>query len=334
MIKDRSIDVIIPAYNVSSYILSRCLSSIYEQNVYEEVKVTIVDDASTMQDYSEVIKKFVGLNIKIINMNKNGGPGDARQKGLDSTNSPFVTFIDADDTFNGSFALMNMRKPLLDNNVNIMVSSVFVEVHGEMNDTSIFLPHQQDLVWMFGKMYRREFIERYNIHFLQGSRANEDNGFNTFIRLCASEQEQVCFIADMTYFWHENQDSITRANNCEYSYGGGERNSFYGYTDNMIFAITEAKKHKPYNGYIMAWSILCMVNLYEYYIECVARSPETAAQNLECCKKYYAEIYHKLDVSDSMLAEHYNEVMKNAYMGNKLIGIIPCMGIKEFLSIL
>jgi hypothetical protein len=33
-----------------------------------------------------------------------------------------------------------------------------------------------------------------------------------------------------------------------------------------------------------------------------------------------------------MLAQHYNDTMKNAYMGDKLNGIIPCMSIYEFLN--
>ena len=35
-----------------------------------------------------------------------------------------------------------------------------------------------------------------------------------------------------------------------------------------------------------------------------------------------------------ILAHHYNEVMRNAYMGNKMAGIIPCMSIYEFLNAL
>jgi len=332
MIQNDKIDVIIPAYNVPDEILMRCLASIYEQNIINDINVVIVDDASSVQNYQEVVDRFKGLSTKILTMKKNGGPGDARQFGLDQTCSPFVTFVDADDTLNGSFALTVMRKQLLDNPVNIMVSSVFMEVHDEKSDLPLCLPHSQDLVWMFGKMYRRSFLERNNVHFLPGSRANEDNGFNTIIRLCASEQEQICFISEATYFWHENENSITRANNCEYSYGGGERNSFHGYTENMIFAITEAKKHKPYNGYISLWSVDCMMNLYEYYIECEARSPKTAVQNFECCKRYFEAVYSKIEVSEEMLIAGYNEVMKNAYMGSKLEGIIPCMGIREFLE--
>ena len=38
------------------------------------------------------------------------------------------------------------------------------------------------------------------------------------------------------------------------------------------------------------------------------------------------------NISEELLAQHYNEVMKNAYIGGKLDDIIPCMGIFEFLN--
>lgn len=38
------------------------------------------------------------------------------------------------------------------------------------------------------------------------------------------------------------------------------------------------------------------------------------------------------DISNEILAQHYNDVMRNAYMGDKLNGIIPCMSIFEFLE--
>ena len=187
---------------------------------------------------------------------------------------------------------------------------------------------------MFGKMYRRAYIDKYNIRFHETSRANEDNGFNTICRLCSNDQEQINFITAHVYYWHENPTSITRNNDCQYSYGGSERDSFYGYVENMIYAIKESKKRNPYNGYITMWAVSCMLHIYEYYIECIARAPQHAPSNFKSCQRYYNEVYKDLekDISDEMLAQHYNETMRNAYMGDKLQGIIPCMSIYEFLN--
>lgn len=336
---NRKIDVIIPAYNVPDNVLFRCLASIACQDIVEDLEVTIVDDASTVQNYKSVVDSFSSiLKVNILRYETNGGPGVARQYGIDHTSNGYMTFIDADDTFNGAFALKALRQGIeMNNGVYQMCVGVFDEVHEEglgLGDGPIVMAHDQDMVWMFGKMYRRSFIDKYSIRFHETSRANEDNGFNTICRLCASDQEQINFIPAHVYYWHENPNSITRVNDCQYSYGGSNRDSFYGYVENMIYAIKEARKRKPYNGLITMWTVNCMLNLYEYYIECVARAPEHAENNYKWCKRYYNEVYSKIenDISDEIIAQHYNDVMKNAYYGNKLEGIIPCMGIFEFLN--
>jgi glycosyltransferase involved in cell wall biosynthesis len=336
---NKKIDVIIPAYNVPDNILFRCLASIACQDIVSELEVTIVDDASTEQNYAEVAKHFESmLKINVLRYETNAGPGVARQYGIDHTHNGFMTFIDADDTFNGAYALKALRNGIeMNNGIYQMCVGVFDEVHEydvpEL-EAPILMAHEQDMVWMFGKLYRRSFIDKYKIRFHESSRANEDNGFNTICRLCASDQEQINFIPAHVYYWHENLNSITRANDCQYSFGSSEQDSFYGYVENMIYAVQEAKKRKPYNGMITMWAVSCMLNIYEYYIECVKHAPEHAENNFKWCKRYYDEVYKSLeaDISDEILAEHYNEVMRNAYMGDKLNGIIPCMGIFEFLD--
>ena len=333
------IDVIIPAYNVPDNILFRCLASIACQDIVSDLEVTIVDDASTEQNYAEVAKHFEDiLKINILRYDINGGPGVARQYGIDHTSNGYMTFIDADDTFNGAFALKALRNSIeMNDGIYVMAVGVFDEVHEENlkpGDGPILMAHEQDMIWMFGKMYKRSFIDRYNIRFHETSRANEDNGFNTLIRLCCSDQEQINFIPAHVYYWHENLNSITRANDCQYSYGGSIRDSFYGFVENMIYAIKEAKKRRPYNGFINMWAVNCMLNIYEYYIECYARAQEHAENNFKWCKRYYNEIYKDLEneIPKDIFAQQYNDIMRNAYVGDKLNGIIPHIGIYEFLE--
>ena len=336
---NRKIDVIIPAYNVADDILFRCLASIACQDIVSELEVTIVDDASTEQNYAEIAHHFDSImKINILRYETNSGPGVARQYGIDHTENGYMTFIDADDTFNGSLAMKALRTGIeINDGLYQMCVGVFDEIH-ELNipkeQAPILMPHENDMVWMFGKLYRRSFIDKYNIRFHESSRANEDNGFNTICRLCMNDREQIKFIPAHVYYWHENPNSITRANDCQYSYGGSQRDSFYGYVENMIYAVKEAKKRNPYNGYITMWAVNCMLNIYEYYIECYARAKEHAGNNWKWCQRYYNEVYRDLenDISDEILANQYNDIMKNAYMGDKLAGIIPCMSIYDFLN--
>lgn len=319
------IDVIVPCYKAHEK-LPKLLGSIIAQTISDEIDVTLVNDADK-KDYSDIVKKFASfISIKEIKLDKNGGPGVARQYGFDNTNNPLVTYIDADDTFAGAFALYILRKQLLAEPHNAICIGSFVEEHREQD---IYLNHEADTIWMFGKLYKREFLNRHKIRFNE-TRANEDNGFNMLCKLMSNEQEQIKFIRDVIYYWHENPNSITRINNCQYSYD----QSFVGYTDNMIWAITEAEKRNPFNGQILLQKVETMLNLYEYYIETVERDKRFIEQNWNCCKKFYKEVYREVKdkIPEDVFKQVYNNILKGAYMGDKLVQIIPCMGVYEFLD--
>ena len=82
------------------------------------------------------------------------------------------------------------------------------------------------------------------------------------------------------------------------------------------------------------WAVNCMLNIYVYYVECYARAQEHAENNFKWCKRYYNEIYKDLEneIPKDIFAQQYNDIMRNAYVGDKLNGIIPHIGIYEFLE--
>ena len=78
-----------------------------------------------------------------------------------------------------------------------------------------------NLVWLFGHMYRRSFLDQHNIRFTN-TRANEDVGFNTMCHLIAmyeAGENGGKAMSHPTYQWHFNQASITRRGKSEYEYG-------------------------------------------------------------------------------------------------------------------
>lgn len=322
--KTKLIDVIIPAYNAQESI-ERTIASIAVQSIKDNLIVTIVNDCDG-KNYEKVIKRYLDiLDIKEIKLNKNGGPGVARQYGIDNTSLPYFTCIDADDTFSGAFSLELLYKNITSNQGAVCCVGSFLEEHENLQ----FVPHSQDLIWMFGKLYLRSFIEKYDIRFNE-TRANEDNGFNTIVRLCSDEYEKIIFLQDVVYYWHFKEDSITRVNNCEYSYN----QSFPGYTENMIYAIKHAKKNKPFNGYINLWATQVMFNLYVYYLQTCERDPRFKDQNFQYCVKFYKEIFKDIykELSDKIFKEIYSTVMKDS--AQNMIGIAPEVTIYQFLDIL
>ena len=325
--RNNKIDIIIPAYNAQGTIL-RTLSSIACQSILDDLEVTIVNDCCLNGDYSAFVSMFEPyMSIREIKMPRNGGPGQARQFGIDQTGNQYFTCIDADDTFAGALALEELRAGIQLNPAIQCCVGTFVQLNGGLQ----LVPHQNDMVWMFGKLYKREFIDRYKIRFNE-TRANEDTGFNTIVRLLCSNNpnEIVHWISEVVYYWHEKTDSITRINNGQYSYD----QSFCGWTDNMIYAIETAKRIQPFNGAIDQWTLECMIQLYSYYIETIARAPVFAEQNWEYTKKFYHACYRKIEpnVTEEMLGMAYSMTMQGKFAGGSMLGIIPCMGIHEFMD--
>ena len=320
------IDVIVPCYHAHKT-LPRLLGSVISQVIVEDVEVTLVNDGDE-NDYKEIVKQFSPfVKIQEIKLKENKGPGTARRYGYEHTKNPLVTWIDADDTFSGAFALKLLRQELLAEPQNVICIGTFLEEHAEQNPP-IYAAHSNDIIWMFGKLYRRDFLDYHNIK-MNDTKANEDNGFNMLCRLLCDDNHKIKFIPDVVYYWHTNENSITRINNCQYSYD----QSFCGYTDNMIWAFKEAEKRNPFNGAILYEKVATLMNLYEYFIETEVRDKRFIEQNWSYCLKYYKEIYREIKdkIPEKAFIEAYNNVIRNCYMGDKLNGIIPSMGIYEFM---
>ena len=88
----KKLDVIIPAHKAQNTIL-RTLSSIAQQTILDKIVVTIVNDADGI-GYQKFIDMFGNvMDIKELVMDTNGGPGVARQYGIDNTTCPYFTCI-------------------------------------------------------------------------------------------------------------------------------------------------------------------------------------------------------------------------------------------------
>jgi len=206
------IDVIIPAYNAHST-LYKCLLSIANQTIADKVQVIVVDDYSPNGGYQDIISKFDGiLKIKEVKAEKNGGPGTARRIGVDNSNNPYMTFIDADDVFLDAYFFEGVLSYMEANAHCVMVSAGFFEQAPNRN----VLPHLDDMVWMFGKIYKRIYWQRKGINF-SDLRSNEDLEVNTKIRLTLGKSpengkdEEILFVRDkIVYMWQYKEDSITR----------------------------------------------------------------------------------------------------------------------------
>lgn len=95
------ISVIVPVYNVESYV-SHCLHSITNQS-YSNIEIVVVDDGSTDSSFSKC-DYFAQKDRRVRVFRKpNGGLSDARNYGLDRAGGEYAVFIDGDDVVAPTF---------------------------------------------------------------------------------------------------------------------------------------------------------------------------------------------------------------------------------------
>ena len=116
---DKMIDIIIPVYNTPLDDLERCLNSILKQT-YSNYKVYIIDDGSN-KETKEYLDNFISNKESfIIKHIENGGVSNARNVGIDISNSKYIAFVDSDDALEENF-LKEAYNLAEDNNLDIVI---------------------------------------------------------------------------------------------------------------------------------------------------------------------------------------------------------------------
>lgn len=93
--RGNDLTVVIPTYNRSQE-LTRALDSLVAQTD-SDFDVIVCDDGST-EDIAAVTRKYAEtLRLRLLRIEKSGGPGRARNLGIESAHTTWVSFLDSDD---------------------------------------------------------------------------------------------------------------------------------------------------------------------------------------------------------------------------------------------
>ena len=290
------IDLIIPCYNAHDTI-ERTLCSVYMQTICKDIHIILVDDNSD-KPYDYLKDKFNDLDLEIIRLEKNCGSGCTRRVGMKKGNNEYIMFMDADDTFTNSFAVRRLYDYIKENEYDCVTSN-FLEDLGNGK----FIKHEQDSIWVFGKIYKREFLEKNSIYF-NDTRANEDTGFNT-----------VCFFVgnwgylnDNTYIWHYKEDSITRRDGGIYRVTG-----IKGYLDNMEWAIQEIRRIGVPKNELDRLKCNVFIATYFFYLDLEQWGDKRVnyKEFMEWVYGYYKRVFAKEQIEEKIFLEAYEEVAKS-----------------------
>lgn len=185
----KRLSILIPVYNVENYI-SRCLNSMLSQNE-EGIEILLGDDGS--KDGSGKICDLYAErhgNIKVFH-NQNLGAGAERNFLVDRAQGDYIWFVDADDFIepNSIQALLTVADTHPEAEM-ITMAFCMVDANGKKGDfwdmpnKPLRMSGKEALQrglftgYIWEKLYRRDYLNKYNIRFHEELTNQEDLVFN------------------------------------------------------------------------------------------------------------------------------------------------------------
>ncbi|MDR3050123.1 MAG: glycosyltransferase [Oscillospiraceae bacterium] len=183
------VSVIIPAYQAQAHIAA-CMRALLAQTL-EDIEIICVDDGST-DATPAILHDLAAKHARVCALRQpNGGVSAARNAGLARARGEYVAFVDADDTL-PPHALQTLWEAARQQRADI-VTSLHLRLGADGAETlmpgpAAGEPRQRVLkslvrcegrynsVW--GKLYRRAFIEEAGLAFPVGVPIGEDALFN------------------------------------------------------------------------------------------------------------------------------------------------------------
>lgn len=224
MLNDKKVSVIVPCYNVESY-LSKCIESILNQT-YKNIEIICINDGSKDNTLS-LLKKYQSDDKRIVLINKkNAGVSAARNDGLKKATGDYVLFVDSDDYIDEKMVEILLTKSL-ENDADIIKcnrADVYLKTNSIINRKPIWNEEKVFLEKDFSKQIYPEFLRRNklcniwmtlikkellqsnNILFDETLAVNEDEVFSTQIFCIA---KKFVYLPNVLYFYVKNENGLS-----------------------------------------------------------------------------------------------------------------------------
>lgn len=169
--KEIMLSIIVPVYNVESY-LDKCLLSIFS-SIFTDYEVIIINDG-TKDNSEKIINKYVEkYKEKITYISKdNTGLSDTRNLGMNIAKGKYITFVDSDDYIESNMYELMINKAkerdfdivasdvklvYENSNINKKVSSCYENDLFDKEDIKKSMTNQYPVVW--NKIYKKSLLE-------------------------------------------------------------------------------------------------------------------------------------------------------------------------------
>ncbi|MCM1295533.1 MAG: glycosyltransferase [Muribaculaceae bacterium] len=232
---EKYISVIIPCYNAVSY-LNRCVDSLLAQTIgYEHLELIFVNDASTDNTLDVLLgyEKKYEENIIVINCEKNGRQGAARNIGMKYAGCDYIAFLDADDFIhpemyeklynkavecNLDVAGCHSMKVMCGNDAKspLKADGVYHDIYymADSTETRRNLIENWNMDGIWANIYRKEIIFNYDIWFPEGV-MYEDNYWSELLKFYIN---RVYVLDEVMHYYFVHQQSTTGSYNSKWHF--------------------------------------------------------------------------------------------------------------------
>lgn len=263
-----AVTVIVPVYNVASYI-EKCARSLFEQTL-QNLEIIFVDDCSP-DNSIEILKKILNefpcrkSLTRIVKMPSNGGLPAVRRQGIIEAAGDYIIHCDGDDWVDAGL-YETLYKEAVKNNADIVVCDEIMEYDGyqipKPTDTIPYCGKEIMSNWykctigMFchNKLVRRSLYNDNNILPWIGLNMWEDNGL--FARLFYYADKVVQIHGGPLY--HYNR---ANANAMTAGYGIKQVEQMIGIARNLSEFFESQSDGKEFRKTVDAFKYLARINL-------------------------------------------------------------------------
>ncbi len=214
MVNDNiKVSVIVPIYNVEKFI-GKCILSIIEQT-YKNIEIILVIDGS-LDNSGNIADEFAVKDSRIKVIRKpNAGVSAARNSGLDVATGDFVCFSDGDDYVMPNYVEHLLNLCLTYNAEVAYTVDMYTTFHKEHVSNSQVKVISSEVatenilcykvpIGVYSKMFKREFLVKNNIRFLEDVYIGEGFNFNT---ACFQRANKVVMSNERIYFYRRDNES-------------------------------------------------------------------------------------------------------------------------------
>lgn len=213
------VSVLVPVYNTEKT-LSKCLDSILEQTMIDDIEIVIVNDGST-DNSQNIIDKYASKYKNIIEYKqKNQGLGATRNKGIEIATGEYIAFLDSDDWADKDYYEL-MYKKAKEENSDLVISSYIVDIPNS-NTQSVTKHKIEDKIsylnellkgniagFSWNKLYKKSLITDNKLKFpLRGELENVEDQY--FSLRCVALANNISFMNDSNIHYIIHSQSIVR----------------------------------------------------------------------------------------------------------------------------